>query len=103
MYVKDLLEIFAEEYDCEVIEIGASQTEKFHEKMVGDFETCIQAGTIKPLYEGDEPADIFTIKPYDTIEENISRQYFVSNNKDLLVTKEELKQILVSLDLLEVK
>lgn len=104
MYVKDLLEIFAEEYDCNVQVIGSSSTEKFHEKMIGEFEDCVLGGYIRPLYNGDKPAEVYLTGPYlkseTTAEE---RALFQSNNQELLVSKDELKQILISLDLLKIK
>jgi len=104
MYVKDLLDIFSEEYKLDVSIIGVGSTEKFHEKMIGDFEASKKIGIIRPLFEGDEPAEVFVTGPYiESGESKDNRILFQSNNENLLVSKEELKKILVSLDLLEVK
>lgn len=104
MYVKDLLQIYADEYGCEVQTIGSSSTEKFHEKMVGEFEDCVHGGYIRPLYEGDKPAEVYLTGPYlKTEAPSENRGMFQSNNPDLLVSKEELREILVALDLLEIK
>lgn len=104
MYVKDLLEIFAEEYGCEINVIGASQTEKFGEKMIGDSEECNPVGFLSPITSEYKDTPLYVTGPFvNEVTSQETRNLFQSNNKNLIVSKDALKNILQELNLLNVK
>ncbi len=101
MYIKDLLEIFAEEYGCEIKVLNNAVNEKYDERMVGTLEQTKETPHgLLPLVSDRVCPEIYVTGP--NIDGSTGGdKFFISNYKKLIVSKEELKTILTKLDLIK--
>lgn len=91
MRIEDLLHIFSELYNKQIKITNIRPGEKIHEILINTTEShSIQKVT-----------DYMYIKPNYKININSSKTNKTYSSKDNIVTKEELKNILINLDLLE--